>query len=149
MINSVNSCILVAVDDSPISYAAVEHALALAKLTQAKVTLLSVLADPFVGVDFYQVAPAITEHFLQAEANAKSRLEEIKASFVAQQINVQIKLYHSVPPAEGILNTASDTEADLIIMGSHGHTGVKKFILASVAQHVLADAHIPVLIIKH
>ena len=55
--------ILVAVDDSPISYAAVEHALSLAKLSGAKVTVLSVVAvDPYVGVDFYQVAPAITEH---------------------------------------------------------------------------------------
>jgi nucleotide-binding universal stress UspA family protein len=141
--------ILVAIDDSPISYAAVEHALALAKLSQAQVTLLSVVADPFIGVDFYQVAPAITEHFLQAEAHAKSRLEEIKQSFLDAQVSVDIKLYHSVPPAEGILNTASDIDADLIIMGSHGHTGVKKFVLGSVAQHVLADAHLPVLIIKH
>jgi nucleotide-binding universal stress UspA family protein len=141
--------ILVAIDDSPISYAAVEHALALAKLSQAQVTLLSVVADPFIGVDFYQVAPAITEHFLQAEAHAKSRLDEIKQSFLDAQVSVDTKLYHSVPPAEGILNTASDIDADLIIMGSHGHTGVKKFVLGSVAQHVLADAHLPVLIIKH
>ena len=45
--------ILVPVDDSPISYAAVEHALTLAKLSGAKVTVLSVVAvDPFIGVDF-------------------------------------------------------------------------------------------------
>ena len=69
--------ILVPVDDSPISYAAVEHALSLAKLSNATVTLLSVVAvDPFVGVDFYQVAPAITEHFMQAEAHAKTQLQE-------------------------------------------------------------------------
>jgi nucleotide-binding universal stress UspA family protein len=73
--------ILVPVDDSPISYAAVEHALSLAKLSGAKVTILSVVAvDPFVGVDFYQVAPAITDYFMQAESHAKTQLQDISQS---------------------------------------------------------------------
>ncbi|KAA8735663.1 universal stress protein [Acinetobacter qingfengensis] len=142
--------ILVAVDDSPISYAAVEHALSLAQLTHGNVTLLSVIAvDPFVGVDFYKIAPAVTDYFMQAEAHAKSRLDEIKQSFDRDGINVSTKLYHGVPAAEGIINTADEINADLIIMGSHGHTGVKKFVLGSVAQNVLAESHVPVLIIKH
>ena len=52
--------ILVAVDDSPISYAAVEHALSLAKLSGAKVTVLSVVAvDPYVGVISIQLHPQL------------------------------------------------------------------------------------------
>ena len=59
-------------------YAAVEHTLSLAKLSGAKVTVLSVVVvDPYVGVDFYQVAPAITDHFMQAEAHAKTQLQDI------------------------------------------------------------------------
>lgn len=60
--------ILVPVDESPISYAAVEQALALAKPLNCQVTITSVIAvDPFVGVDFYKVAPAITDYFIEAE----------------------------------------------------------------------------------
>lgn len=140
--------ILVPVDDSPISYAAVEHALSLAKLSGAKVTVLSVVAvDPYVGVDFYQVAPAITEHFMQAEAHAKTQLQDIAQSFSQNDINIATKIYHG-SASEGILFVADEIGADLIIMGSHGRTGVKRLLLGSVARTVLTESHIPVLVIK-
>lgn len=140
--------ILVPVDDSPISYAAVEHALSLAKLSNATVTLLSVVAvDPFVGVDFYQVAPAITEHFMQAEAHAKTQLQDIAQSFIRDGISVNTKIHHG-PASESIIFVADEIGADLIIMGSHGRTGMKRLILGSVARTVLSESHIPVLIVK-
>ena len=79
--------ILVAVDESPMSYAAVEQALELAKDLNSRVTLMSVIAvDPFVGVDFYKVAPAITDYFLHAEKVAQDRLAEVKLSFDRDEI---------------------------------------------------------------
>lgn len=140
--------ILVPVDDSPISYAAVEHALSLAKLAGAKVTILSVVAvDPFVGVDFYQVAPAVTDYFMQAESQAKQQLQEIAGSFVRDGIEIATKIYHG-SASEGIIFVADEIGADLIIMGSHGRTGVKRLLLGSVARAVLTESHIPVLIVK-
>lgn len=141
--------ILVAIDESPISYAAVEHACILAKDLDAKITLMSVVAvDPFKGIDFYKVAPAITDYFLHAEQNAQNRLTELHAKCVCENIQVQTKVIHDVTPSEGILQVADDVSADLIIMGSHGHHGVKKMILGSVAQNVLNQSRHPVLIIK-
>ena len=140
--------ILVPVDDSPISYAAVEHALSLAKLSNATVTLLSVVAvDPFVGVDFYQVAPAITEYFMQAEAHAKTQLHDIAQSFIRDGISVNTKIHHGAA-SESIIFVADEIGADLIIMGSHGRKGMKRLILGSVARTVLSESHIPVLIVK-
>ena len=140
--------ILVPVDDAPISYAAVEHALSLAKLSGAKVTILSVVAvDPFVGVDFYQVAPALTDYFLRAEAHAKTRLQDIAHSFVRDDITVETKIHHG-SASEGILFVADEIGADLIIMGSHGRKGVQRLLLGSVARAVLTESHIPVLIVK-
>ncbi|QHI09486.1 universal stress protein [Acinetobacter haemolyticus] len=140
--------ILVPVDDSPISYAAVEHARSLAKLSGAKVTVLSVVAvDPFVGVDFYQVAPAITDHFMQAEAHAKNQLQEIAQSFAENGVDVTTKIHHGIA-TDGILFVADEIGADLIVMGSRGRTGVKRLLLGSVARTVLTESHIPVLIIK-
>jgi nucleotide-binding universal stress UspA family protein len=46
------------------------------------------------------------------------------------------------------LETAQDEGCDLIVMGSHGRTGVKALILGSVAQKVLTYAKVPVLIVK-
>lgn len=140
--------ILVPVDDSPISYAAVQHALSLAKLSGAKVTILSVVVvDPFVGVDFYQLAPAVTDYFIQAEAHAKTQLQDISQSFVRDGIEVNTKIHHG-SASEGIIFVADEVGADLIVMGSHGRTGVKRLLLGSVARAVLTESHIPVLIVK-
>ena len=141
--------ILVAVDESPMSYAAVEQALELAKDLNSRVTLMSVIAvDPFVGVDFYEVAPAITDYFLHAEKVAQDRLAEVKLSFDRDEIEVATKVIRGISPSEGIIHVADEVGADLILMGSHGRTGFKKMMLGSVAQNVLTQSPIPVLIVK-
>lgn len=141
--------ILVAVDESPVSFAAAAQARALAQLTQSNVTLMSVVAvDPFVGVDFYKIAPAITAYFMQAEKNALARLEELAIGFQHDHITVHTKVIHGVSASEGILKTANDIQADLVVMGSHGRSGLGKVLLGSVAQQVLAQSPIPVLITK-
>lgn len=141
--------ILVPVDESPISYAAVEQALALAKELKSEVTVMSVISvDPFKGVDFYKVAPAITDYFMQAEENAQLRLKDIERLFVRDGVSVNTKVIRGVAASEGIMAIANEVNADLIIMGSHGHTGFKKMVLGSVAQNVLTQSHIPVLIVK-
>ncbi|AXY56456.1 universal stress protein [Acinetobacter chinensis] len=141
--------ILVPVDESPISYAAVEQALSLAQELKSTVTVMSVIAvDPFVGVDFYKVAPAITDYFMQAEKNAQDRLAEIKLSFDRDGITVNTRVVRGVVPSEGIIQVADEVGADLIIMGSHGRTGFKKLMLGSVAQNVLTQSPVPVLIVK-
>ena len=141
--------LLVPVDESPMSYAAAEHALSLAKDLNCPVTIMSVIAvDPFVGVDFYKVAPAITDYFMQAEQNAQNRLAEIQQSFSREGISVDTKIIRGVAASEGIVQIANEIGADLIIMGSHGRTGVKKMMLGSVAQNVLTQSPVPVLIVK-
>ena len=141
--------ILVAVDESPMSYAAVEQALELAKDLNSRVTLMSVIAvDPFVGDDFYKVAPAITDYFLHAEKVAQDRLAEVKLSFDRDEIEVDTKVIRGISPSEGIIHVADEVGADLILMGSHGRTGFKKMMLGSVAQNVLTQSPIPVLIVK-
>ena len=146
---SIYNHILVAVDESPISFAAAAQARALAQITQSKVTLLSVVAvDPFVGVDFYVIAPAITDYFMHAEKNAQDRLKELASGFEADEILVATKIVHGVTAAEGILKTAEELGSDLIIMGSHGRGALEKVVLGSVAQKVLSASHIPVLIVK-
>jgi len=51
-------------------------------------------------------------------------------------------------PAEEILDYAEDNDIDLIMMGTHGLTGVKRFLIGSVAEKVLRHSKIPVMIIR-
>lgn len=142
--------ILLAVDDSPISYAALEHAEKIALAFNCKITVMSVIAvDPFKGVDFYKIAPAVTQYLFEAEKNALARLKDIQETLVHHGVTtVDTKVVREVPPATGILDVADELNVDLIVMGSHGRTGLKKFFLGSVAQEVLSISPLPVLIIK-
>ncbi|WP_089603967.1 universal stress protein [Acinetobacter piscicola] len=142
--------ILLAIDDSPISYAAIAHAEKLAIALNCKITVTSVVAvDPFKGVDFYKVAPAVTQYLMEAEQNAVNRLKDVQETLIHHGVSaVDTKIVREVPPATGILNAADELNADLIVMGSHGRTGFKKFFLGSVAQEVLSISPLPVLIIK-
>lgn len=142
--------IVVAVDESAIALEAAKQALALASTLQARVTLMSVIAvDPFVGVDFYKVAPAITDYFLHAEQSAQRRLNELAADFLEVGLDAQTKIIRGVSPDVGILQIADEVNADLIMMGSHGRSGLQKFLLGSVAQKVLHQSPIAVLIARH
>ena len=141
--------ILVPIDDSPLATAAVEHALDLAQVFKSTVTIMSVVAiDPFVGVDFYKVAPSVTDHLLEAESNAQSHLDRVKFMFEELGIEVNTKILHEEKPAVGILNIADEVNADIIVMGSHGRSGIKKILLGSVAQQVMVNSHIPVMVVK-
>lgn len=141
--------IVVAVDESASAKAAIQHAIAFAQQFNAEVTLMSVIAvDPFVGVDFYQIAPAITEYFLQAEQSAVQQLASIQQQLEQLDIKVNSKIIHGVTPTIGILQIADEMNADLIIMGSHGRQGLEKVLLGSVAQNVLTQSPIPVLVVK-
>lgn len=60
------------------------------------------------------------------------------------------QLYKFTPegfPKEEILNTAKEWEADVIIMGTHGRTGLSHFFNGSIAEHVVRHACVPVLIV--
>ena len=85
---------------------------------------------------------------MQAEQNAQTRLAEIQQSFSREGVTVDSKIIRGVAASEGIIQIANEIGADLIIMGSHGRTGIRKLMLGSVAQNVLTQAPIPVLIVK-
>jgi nucleotide-binding universal stress UspA family protein len=51
-------------------------------------------------------------------------------------------------PSEEILRTVQETDCDLIVMGTHGRTGVRRLLMGSVAEHILRKAACPVLTVK-
>ena len=141
--------ILVPVDGSEISFSAVKHAAQIAKAFNSQLTLISLIAeDPFTGVDFYYSASIMKEYFIQAHANAEKAL--VEALEIATQLgaNAESKIITGAVSAEGVVTTAEELKADLIVMGSHGRKGFQKFFLGSFAQDVLASSTLPVLVIK-
>lgn len=133
-------------DFSKASRAAFAKAIETAKLNRAQLTIVHVMSPviPMAG-DGY-ISPATYEQLLQSNRRwATKQLDaSVKRARVAKA-RVKGVLLEGVPH-EGILRAAR--KADLIVMGTHGRTGVARFFLGSVAGRVAAGATCPVLTVR-
>lgn len=140
--------ILVPVDGSETAYAAVAKAAELAKAFGSKVTVVQVLSlDPYIAAEYIS-ANQTNDLIERARTAIIESLDAAKAKFHEQGIEVETKLLEGQVVHREIVKAAEENHADLIIIGSHGRTGFKKLFLGSVAQSLLGESHIPVLIVR-
>ena len=140
--------ILVPVDGSETAYAAVAKAIEFAKAFGSKITVVQVLAlDPYIAAEYIS-ANQTNDLIERARTAIVESLDAAKAKFHEQGLEVETKLIEGQVVHREIINAANETHADLIIIGSHGRTGLKKLFLGSVAQSLLGESHIPVLIVR-
>lgn len=141
--------ILLPVDGSATANLAVSRALALAKAFNAKVTAVYVL-DPYpfasAGPDF---AFGQAQYVNAISQEAEHTLAGVREQFATQGLEIVTVTKDAYSVWKGIVETADEVGADIIVMGSHGRKGVEKLMLGSVAQRVVAQAHIDVLIVHH
>jgi nucleotide-binding universal stress UspA family protein len=137
---------LVPIDFSSYAEQALDSAIALAQKLQARVTLLHVIQPPAVVNVAGGIWPSST--FLQdLEAAVTRDMEGYLARVTAAGLAGEIAVVHGVPFQE-ILDTAKARQVDLIIMGTHGRTGLSHVLLGSVAEKVVRLAPCPVLIAR-
>jgi nucleotide-binding universal stress UspA family protein len=132
--------ILVAVDGSPDAEAALEHAITLARDQNATLTLLTVIPPPPKPVGAGVAPPQdLTDLYVKI-------LREAVES-VPGDVGVTSRLEHG-PIAESILRIAGEDGHDLLVMGSHGHSRMRRALLGSVSERLLHSAAIPVLMMR-
>lgn len=142
--------ILVPTDFSAVSDAALDYAIAIARRFGASLHLLHVLDDPFVGGDtwgsevYIAGVPAMRETLIE-EASAK--LSRVLAHAQAKGIPARSEVRLG-RPATMIRDTAEKEASDLIVMGTHGRTGVTHALLGSVAEKMVRVAPCPVLTVR-
>jgi nucleotide-binding universal stress UspA family protein len=83
-----------------------------------------------------------------APENAEKQLKELVGRFDSEGIEVDLDLVPGIFPAAAVLEAARTTTADLIVMGTHGRTGLKHALLGSVAEGVVREASCPVTTVK-
>jgi nucleotide-binding universal stress UspA family protein len=96
---------------------------------------------PTRGIDLQ----AIREPLFNA---SRKYLVDIESRLVSEGIKVKTESLEGNRPAETITDYAQKKGMDMIIIGTHGYTGLKKLMLGSVAFAVLHQSHIPVLLIR-
>ena len=140
--------ILVPVDGSEISYTAIQEAATLAQAFQAKVTAVQVLTlDPYIAAE-YITAQQTNELIERARQSIEQDLKQAQTKFAEFGIEADTQLLEGQSISAEIVKASEKIQADLIVIASHGRTGIKKFFLGSVAQSILADASVPVLIVR-
>lgn len=137
--------ILMPTDGSQCSEAAITHALELAHKLGAQVTFLYVLEDPTRNLWLTPEMPYVPELLQDLEGAAKAALD--RAMTLAQQAGVVAQIQQvSAKPVDGILEAAKS--ADLVVMGTHGRSGIDKMLLGSVTEGVLHRCRTPVLVVR-
>lgn len=142
--------ILLATDGSEASEHAAQLAADMARTHGATLTALYVVDPyPYLGIGetnplgFQSYMSAAHEHAAQAHA----RVAEL-CSQGGAPVTLQSRIAEDMTASAGIVQMAKDEAADLIVMGSHGRTGLAKLMVGSVAARVLAEASVPVLVVR-
>jgi universal stress protein A len=138
--------ILVATDFSECSEKAVASGTFLAKSHGASIELVHALAVPWPTVSPYDVAlPAM--YLNDAREAARKRLRATAEKIQSEGVEVQSHLSDG-SAAEAVVSSAKELECDLIVMGTHGYTGLRHALLGSVAERTLRTAPCAVLTVK-
>ena len=130
--------ILYPTDFSSYSNQAYLHAVALAEVHQASLTILYVYAPTLNASSPERDAESEKEHW-------REQLGQIRP------VNPDIPVHHVLlegDPAAQIVRYAADAGIDLIVMGTHGRTGLERMLLGSVAEQTLRGAPCSVLVVK-
>ena len=138
--------ILIPVDFSPSSLEALDFAVALAQPFKAELLLLSVIEPVLYVVPDYGGAQssALAESMNQQRQSAQIELVRLERACRKRGLKVRTLLQIGAP-ARLIVDTAAKTKADLIVMATHGRTGVSRLLMGSVAERVVRTASCPVL----
>jgi nucleotide-binding universal stress UspA family protein len=142
--------IMLTLDGSELAEKAIPHAVAIAKQFGARLLVVRVV-PPVVqplDVDYGMSAPYGYEKIIEAEVQgANDYLAGIVKAIEAEGLSVET----ATPlgePATAILDTANQQGVGLIVMATHGRTGFRRLVFGSVADRVLREAEIPVLLIR-
>lgn len=139
--------ILVPTDFSPAAQKALTWALEMAARWDARIVLLHTLPPWGDPVRMKEAGVSIAGFEASLRADAEARAQELLAKIDQQKVTIQTCILVGLPNTT-ICQVAEREQADLIIMGSHGRTGLARVLLGSVAENTMRYAACPVLVVR-
>ncbi len=133
--------VLVGTDGSRFSGLAVDKAIAFAKAYGGDLVVLSVVDVP---TEFYAEAPQAVDDMVR---KAKEYTAAVKEKAAAAGVRAE-SYVGEAESWEAIINLSKEQSADMIVMGSHGRTGLRRLLMGSVTEKVIGHAACPVLVVK-
>jgi nucleotide-binding universal stress UspA family protein len=133
--------ILVATDGSKYSQTAIDKAIDFAVSYGGKLTVVSVVDVP---AELFGEAPNLVDELVR---KAKGYVDKVKQTAEASGIEARTYVREG-ESYQTIIKFAGDENADMIVMGSHGKTGLKRLLMGSVTEKVIGNSPCPVLVVK-
>jgi nucleotide-binding universal stress UspA family protein len=137
--------VLVPVDFSECSKKALQYAVALAREHKASIALLYVVPTNYAVGEFGDI------NYTSIEEDERSRAERELAALAVDEVRGVVAadtLIRNGSPATAIIDVAKKLPADVIVIATHGRTGLTHALLGSVAEHVVRKAPCPVLVVR-
>jgi nucleotide-binding universal stress UspA family protein len=142
-----NLLYIVAFDGSPQSKKASDLATDIGNKTGAEVRIVTV-EDLEVLRREFGASPATVRLQEKARQGAESLVDRERARVARAGVATSAHVLTKGPPADETVKYAEDQEADLIVTGSRGRTGIQRILLGSVASRIVQLAHCPVLVVR-
>lgn len=137
--------ILVPIDFSESSLKALRYAVPFAERFGATIYLVHIIETSFFIADVQNIALALPQSKLVE--NAREKLFSLADREIAEIVPVSIQVRPG-KPFDQIAATAKELDVDLIIIATHGYTGLKRVVLGSTAERVIRHAPCPVLTVR-
>jgi len=144
-----NPQIVVAYDFSPHGRAVIDRAVELVSRAPFHALHFVTVIDAHAGVSLVPRRGKVD--FTYADEVRATMLEQIANTLSETPVASELNFFAHAPigkPADEILRIAEELGADLILMGTHGHTGLSRVVLGSVAERVVREAGCPVLVAR-
>jgi len=139
---------LVPYDFSPHSRAALDTAVDLARRLGARLELVHVLQPPSFAYPGFEGTIAVPPNLVELERALEEALAQVAEEVRSSDVPVELQVVQAESVAGTLAELAEKRGADLIVMGSHGRTGLAHVFLGSVAERTLRQAPCPVLTVR-
>ncbi len=139
--------ILFPTDFSQGARAAMDHAVSLARDYKAKLILLYVIQDISIAEWYIPSSLSVADLVEDMQKSAWKEMDRWAAEAAAKVADVEKEVVRGVPFVE-IIRTAKEKSADLIVIGTHGRTGIDHMLFGSTAEKVVRKAPCPVLTVR-
>lgn len=140
--------ILFATDGSAASDNAAKFAVDLARVHGAALTSVYVV-DPYPYLGIGESNPLGFQAYMSAaQQHAGEAQDKVRALCEKAGVPFQSRIVEDMTAVSGIMQAVRQNEADLLVVGSHGRTGVARLVLGSVATKVIAESPVPVLVAR-
>lgn len=140
--------IVVPVDGSGWSERAIPHAVDIARNNGAEIILLHVFRPPVSEYSDQIALAGQDEQLQQIREQIKQYLMGLRGQLRSEHVDCRVQFIEGTGVASLICDYINEEGVDLVVMSSHGRSGLRRFIFGSIAERVLQAVHVPVLVIR-